>query len=184
MTSPSVTATKPQAAAPAVPLAPSTPAHDVGLLLLRVVLGLTMAAHGTQKLFGWFGGGGISGTGQFFTASGYPAGDAMAVLAGLTETLGGLGLVVGLLTPLAAAALVGTMINALAVHGAGAFFAPEGIEYELLLTAGAAALALTGPGRYAADRFLPVLRDHRLAHGALAVALGVIVAAALLLVRD
>ncbi|MFD3324400.1 DoxX family protein [Streptomyces sp. NPDC058701] len=187
MTSPSVTPTKPQAAAPAVPphtVAPSTPAHDTGLLILRLVLGLTMAAHGAQKLFGWFGGGGISGTGQFFTASGYPAGDAMAVLAGLTETLGGLGLAAGLLTPLAGAALFGTMINAIAVHGAGSFFAPEGIEYELLLTAGAAALALTGPGRYAVDRFLPVLRAHRLAHGALAVALGAVLAAVLLLVRD
>lgn len=187
MTSPSVTPTKPQAAAPAVPppaFAPSSPAHDTGLLLLRLVLGLTMAAHGAQKLFGWFGGGGISGTGQFFTASGYPAGDAMAVLAGLTETLGGLGLAAGLLTPLAGAALVGTMINAIAVHGVGSFFAPEGIEYELLLTAGAAALALTGPGRYAVDRFLPVLRDHRLARGALAVALGAVLAGVLLLVRD
>lgn len=187
MTSPSVTPTKPQAAAPAdtpLALAPSTPAHDTGLLILRLVLGLTMAAHGAQKLFGWFGGGGISGTGQFFTASGYPAGDAMAVLAGLTETLGGLGLAAGLLTPLAGAALFGTMINAIAVHGAGSFFAPEGIEYELLLTAGAAALALTGPGRYAVDRFLPVLRAHRLTHGALAVALGAVLAAVLLLVRD
>ncbi|MFE5859226.1 DoxX family membrane protein [Streptomyces virginiae] len=187
MTSPSVTSTKPQAAAPAVRPALdslSTPGHDTGLLLLRLVLGLTMAAHGAQKLFGWFGGGGISGTGQFFTASGYPAGDAMAVLAGLTETLGGLGLALGLLTPLAGAAIVGTLINAIAVHGADSFFAPKGIEYELLLTAGAAALALTGPGRYAVDRFLPVLRGHRLAHGALAVALGVVLAVVLLLVRD
>ncbi|MFJ3173677.1 DoxX family membrane protein [Streptomyces roseus] len=185
MTSPSVTTTKPQAAAaPAVPLAFSTPAHDAGLLLLRLVLGLTMAGHGTQKLFGWFGGGGLSGTGQFFTASGYPAGDAMAVVAGLTETLGGLGLALGLLTPLAGAAVVGTMINAIAVHGVGAFFAPKGIEYELLLTVAAAAVALTGPGKYAVDRFLPVVRAHRLAHGLLAVALAVVIAGALLLVRN
>ncbi|MFD9333939.1 DoxX family protein [Streptomyces sp. NPDC060028] len=190
MTSPSVTSTKPQAAAPAVSsptataLSLSTPGHDVGLLLLRLVLGLTMASHGSQKLFGWFDGGGISGTGQFFTASGYPAGDAMAVIAGLTETLGGLGLAVGLLTPLAGAAVVGTMINAIAVHGTGAFFAPKGIEYELLLTVGAAALALTGPGRYAADRFLPVLRAHRLAYGALALLLAVVLAGGLLLVRN
>ncbi|MGP3684022.1 DoxX family protein [Streptomyces sp. IBSNAI002] len=189
MTSPSAATAKPQAPAPAVQsstagsFALSTPGHDTGLLLLRLVLGLTMAAHGSQKLFGWFGGGGVSGTGQFFSASGYPAGEAMAVLAGLTETLGGLGLAAGLLTPLAGAAVVGTLVNAIAVHGAGSFFAPEGIEYELLLTAGAAALALTGPGRYAADRFLPVLRDHRLAHGALAVALGVVLGGVLLLVR-
>ncbi|MFC6986381.1 DoxX family protein [Streptomyces cirratus] len=189
MTSASATTTK----APAAPAAPApttagtgTTAHDAGLLLLRIVLGLTMAAHGTQKLFGWFGGGGISGTGRFFTASGYPAGDAMAALAGLTETLGGLGLAAGLLTPLAGAAVVGTMINAIAVHGAGAFFAPKGIEYELLLTVGAAALALTGPGRYAVDRLLPLpaLRTPRQAHGALAVALGVVIGAALLLVRN
>ncbi|MFD0265605.1 DoxX family protein [Streptomyces sp. NPDC127106] len=184
MTSPSVTATKPAAAAPAgAAPALSTPAHDTGLLLLRIVLGLTMAAHGSQKLFGWFGGGGISGTGKFFTASGYPAGEAMAVVAGLTETLGGLGLVVGLLTPLAGAAVVGTMINAIAVHGTGSFFAPKGIEYELLLTVGAAALTLTGPGRYAADRMLPVLRGHRLAHGALALVLGVVLAVVTLLIR-
>ncbi|MBT2407994.1 MULTISPECIES: DoxX family protein [unclassified Streptomyces] len=184
MTSPSVATTKPQATAPVqAALSLSTPGHDTGLLLLRLVLGVTMAAHGSQKLFGWFGGGGIEGTGQFFTASGYPAGDAMAVVAGLTETLGGLGLVLGLLTPLAGAAVVGTMINAIAVHGAGSFFAPKGIEYELLLTVGAAALALTGPGAYAADRFLPVLRGHRLAHGALALALGVALAVVTLLVR-
>lgn len=187
MTSPSATTTKPQATAPAARSAAGTPLStvgtDSGLLLLRLVLGLTMAAHGTQKLFGWFGGGGIDGTGRFFTASGYPAGDAMAVLAGLTETLGGLGLAAGLLTPLAGAALVGTMINAIAVHGVGAFFAPKGIEYELLLVVGAAALALTGPGRYAADRFLPVLRDGRPAHGGLALALGIVLGGALLLVR-
>ncbi|MET9699750.1 DoxX family protein [Streptomyces sp. NPDC006529] len=164
--------------------APAHPYAGSGLLILRLVLGLTMAAHGSQKLFGWFGGGGISGTGKFFTASGYPAGNTMAVVAGLSETLGGLGLAAGLLTPLAAAAIVGTMINAIAVKGTGSFFAPAGIEYELLLTAAAAALALTGPGRFALDRFLPVLRDHRPAFGALAVVLGVVLAGAVLLARS
>ncbi|WP_067540210.1 DoxX family protein [Nocardia crassostreae] len=66
--------------------------YDAGLLVLRLAIGLTLAAHGVQKLFGWFGGGGISGTGKFFTASGYPAGDVMAVIAGLSETFGGLAL--------------------------------------------------------------------------------------------
>lgn len=159
-------------------------AYDIGLLVLRLAVGLIMAAHGAQKLFGWFGGPGLDGTGQFFAGSGYPAGKAMAVVAGLSETLGGLGLVLGLLTPLAGAAVVGTMVNALAVKWGGGFFAPEGVEYELLLTAGAGALALTGPGRYAVDRLLPVLRNHRLAYGVAALVFGVIVAFVMLLVRD
>jgi putative oxidoreductase len=108
----------------------------------------------------------------------------MAVVAGLSETLGGLGIVIGLLTPLAAAAVVGTMINALAVKWSGGFFAPKGVEYELLLTAGAAALGLTGPGRYAVDRLLPALRAHRLVHGVAALVLGVVVAGGVLLVRN
>ncbi|MER7191352.1 DoxX family protein [Streptomyces flaveolus] len=159
-------------------------AYDAGLLIVRVVLGLTVAAHGAQKLFGWFGGGGLEGTGQFFTMSGYPSGETMAVIAGLSETLGGLGLVLGLLTPLAGAAVLGTMINALAVKWGGGFFAPQGVEYELLLTAGAAGLALTGPGRIAADRFLPGLRTHRLVYGAVAVALAVVLAGLVLLIRN
>ncbi|QIK08973.1 DoxX family protein [Streptomyces sp. Je 1-4] len=163
--------------------APSPRGYDAGLLLLRLALGLTMAAHGAQKLFGWFGGPGLDGTGQFFTMSGYPAGRTMAVVAGLTETLGGLGLAAGLLTPLAGAAVVGTMINALAVKWGGGFFAPKGVEYELLLTVGAAALTLTGPGRYAIDRLLPGLRAARPVHGLLALLLGVVMAAGVLLVR-
>ncbi|MFD7919222.1 DoxX family protein [Streptomyces sp. NPDC059740] len=168
----------------AAPPAPASTAHDVGLALLRVVLGLTVAAHGTQKLFGWFGGGGLEGTGKFFSSAGYPAGKAMAAVAGLTETLGGLGLVVGLLTPLAAAAVLGTMLNATAVKWTGAFFAPQGVEYELLLTLGAASLALTGPGRFALDSLLPVLRSHRLLRGVGAIVLALVVAVVVLLVRN
>ncbi|WP_078607443.1 DoxX family membrane protein [Streptomyces flavidovirens] len=162
---------------------PSLHGYDAGLLVLRLALGLTMAVHGAQKLFGWFGGGGIEGTGKFFTASGYPAGEAMAVVAGLTETLGGLGLALGLLTPLAGAAVVGTMVNVLAVKWGGGFLAPEGVEYEVLLTAAATALTLAGPGRYAVDRFLPGLRTHRLAYGVTAVVTGVVAAAVILLIR-
>ncbi|MFE6869338.1 DoxX family protein [Kitasatospora sp. NPDC057692] len=160
-------------------------AYDAGLLLLRVALGLTMAAHGSQKLFGWFGGGGLDGTSAFFGSKGYPAPKALAVVAGLTETGGGLALVVGLLAPLAAAAILGTMLNALAVTWSGNFFAMKGgSEYELLLIAAAAALALTGPGRYAVDRYLPVVREHRLTYGAAAVVLGLVTAGAVLLVRS
>lgn len=149
------------------------------------MVGLTVAGHGVQKLFGWFGGGGIDGTGAFFSSSGYPAGDAMAVVAGLTETLGGLGLALGLLAPLAAAAVAGTMVNALAVAWSGSFFvAAGGVEYEVLLVAVSAALALTGPGRYALDRFVPVVRSHRLQYGAAALGLAAVLAAATLLARS
>ncbi|MFF5567862.1 DoxX family membrane protein [Streptomyces sp. NPDC012623] len=190
MSTPTRTDATPPTTGPTRPDGPDAPhaatpqAYDIGLLLLRVVLGLTMAAHGSQKLFGWFGGGGIDGTGAFFTMSGYPSGKALAVVAGLSETLGGLGLAIGLLTPLAGAAVVGTMVNAIAVKGTGHFFAPAGIEYEVLLTAGAAALALTGPGRIAVDRFLPWVRAHRLAYGAAAVLLGLVVAGVTLLLRS
>ncbi|MFJ8931511.1 DoxX family protein [Streptomyces sp. NPDC102364] len=172
------------ALAPAGSGVSSPHAHDVGLLVLRLALGLTVAAHGTQKLFGWFGGGGIEGTGQFFAMSGYPSGKAMAVIAGLTETLGGLGLIFGLLTPLAGAAVLGTMINALAVKWGGGFFAPDGVEYELLLAVSAAGLALTGPGRLSVDRYLPGLRAHRLVYGVVAVALAVVLAGLVLLIRN
>ncbi|MGK5449709.1 DoxX family protein [Streptomyces radiopugnans] len=164
--------------------ASSPTAHDAGLLLLRLALGLTMAAHGAQKLFGWFGGGGVEGTGQFFASLGYPSPEATAVVAGLTETAGGLALALGLLTPLAGAAVLGTMVNAVAVKWGGGFFAPQGVEYELLLAAGAASLTLSGPGRWAVDRALPVLRSHRLSHGAAAVVLAVVVAGATLLARS
>ncbi|MEU6578630.1 DoxX family protein [Streptomyces sp. NPDC046805] len=159
-------------------------AYDVGLLILRIALGLILAVHGTQKLFGWFGsGGGLDSTAQFFTMSGYPAARVMAVIAGLTETLGGLGLVLGLLTPLAGAAALGTMINAVAVTSAGGFFAPNGVEYPLVLAAGAGALALTGPGRLAVDRFLPVLRAHRLAYGVAALVIAAVMSALVLTAR-
>ncbi|MBU7599805.1 DoxX family protein [Streptomyces sp. P38-E01] len=165
--------------------APSAPdAHDVGLLVLRVCLGIVMAAHGAQKLFGWFGGGGLEGTEMFFESVGYPMAGAMALLTAVIETFGGLALIVGLLTPLAAAAAFGTMLNAISVKWGGGFFLPDGLEYEITLAALAAGIALTGPGRLAIDRGLPVLRDHRLSHGAAAVALGALVAGLVLLIRN
>jgi putative oxidoreductase len=172
------------APAPHTETATPTQTYDFGLLILRLAVGLTMAAHGAQKLFGWFNGGGLDGTGKFFEMSGYPASKAMAAVAGLSETLGGLALAIGLLTPLAAAALVGTLLNAIAVKWGGGFFAPKGIEYELILTLAAGSLAHTGPGRYAADRFIPAVRTHRLSYGIAAVVLALVVAGAVLLVRN
>ncbi|MFI9200842.1 DoxX family protein [Streptomyces sp. NPDC053048] len=156
---------------------------SLGLLLLRLMVGIIMVGHGTQKLFGWFGGPGLETTGKFFSEAGYPRGKAMALIAGLSETLGGLGLILGFLTPLAAAAILGTMVNALGVTW-GEFFLPKGVEFTLLVALCATALALTGPGAYAVDRYLPVLRTHRLAYGVAAIALAVVVGAVFLLIKD
>ncbi|MBT2386017.1 DoxX family protein [Streptomyces sp. ISL-11] len=169
---------------PAPAQAAPPPGFSLGILLLRLMLGIIMVGHGTQKLFGWFGGPGIDATAKGFDGAGYPAPRTMAVIAGLSESLGGAGLILGLLTPLAAAAVLGTMINALDVTWDGGFFLPKGVEFTLLVALAATALAFTGPGRYAADRYLPVLRAHRLSHGVAAVALALVAGAIVLLLRD
>ena len=100
---------------------------SVGLLILRLVVGLGLAAHGAQKLFGWFGGYGIAGTGQFLEGLGFRPGRLHAVQAGLAELIGGLLLAAGFLTPLGAAALVAVMlVAAVSVHFKGGYFAQSG----------------------------------------------------------
>ncbi|MDX2591474.1 MULTISPECIES: DoxX family protein [Streptomyces] len=133
----------------------SVTAADCGLLLLRLTFGLLMAAHGAQKLFGLFGGHGLAATSKGFAALGYRPGKLFAVVGGLSEFLGGLGLAVGLLTPLAAAALIGVMINAMVtVTGAhGLWDTDGGVEYSVCITVVALAVAAIGPGRLAVDRF-------------------------------
>jgi len=122
-----------------------------GILLLRVVVGLAFVGHGTQKLFGWFGGYGPQGTGGFFASRGYRAGVAMAVLAGLAEAGGGTLLALGFLTPLAGALLATVMINAIgSVTFKRAFML--GSELEIAYLTVAVALAATGPGRFSVDR--------------------------------
>ncbi|MGW2425412.1 DoxX family protein [Streptomyces sp. NPDC001709] len=130
-------------------------AGDWGLLLLRLTFGLFMAGHGSQKLFGLFGGPGLTATGKGFADLGYRPGKLFAVVGGLSEFLGGLGLAVGLFTPLAAAALIGVMINAMAtVTGAhGLWEAKGGVEYSVGIAVVALAVAAIGPGRLALDRF-------------------------------
>src|SRR4051794_41845706 len=90
---------------------------DTGVLLLRVVIGLFFVGHGAQKLFGWFDGHGLEGTGGFFDSLGYRPGKVFAAIAGASELAGGALLFLGLFTPLAAAAIIGVMLNAAAsVH--------------------------------------------------------------------
>lgn len=134
---------------------------SIGLLLLRLVVGLAFVAHGSQKLFGWFGGHGLAGTSQFFTMLGFPAGKRHAFMAGLAEAGGGLLLVLGLLTPLGTLAIVSAMLVAIiTVHLPKGFFASNG-GYELPLVMGTAAVALafSGPGAYSLDAVLGIERS-------------------------
>lgn len=129
----------------------------LGLLILRVVVGLTLAAHGSQKLFGAFGGGGIKGTAAFFEQHlRFKPGKTYATMAGATEFGAGLALVLGLFTPLASAAVIGAMVVAgVSAHKDNGFFITRGgYEYTLILATAAATLAFVGPGRLSIDRAL------------------------------
>ncbi|WP_428911060.1 DoxX family protein [Niallia sp. Krafla_26] len=129
---------------------------SIGLLIIRLVIGLLFVAHGAQKLFGWFGGYGVKGTGGWFESIGIKPGVTMALIAGLTELIGGILFVLGLLTPLAGIMIAGTMVVAIAkVHGSnGLWSTSNGYEYNLTLLAVAIGIALIGPGQYALDAFL------------------------------
>jgi len=129
---------------------------EVGLLLIRVVVGLLLAGHGAQKLFGWFGGHGVEGTGGFFETLGIRPGRANATLAGLAEFGGGLLLVLGLFTPLAAAAIGATMLVAIltAHRGKGPWSTNGGWELPATFAAVAIGFAFHGPGEWALDNAL------------------------------
>jgi putative oxidoreductase len=131
---------------------------DAGLaaLVLRVPVGIILAAHGAQKLFAWFGGYGLEGTGQWMASIGLEPGFLMALLAGSAEFFGGLALVLGLLTRPAAVVAAFTMLVAIfSVHFShGLFLSNNGYEYALSLFAITAALAIQGGGRLALDNLL------------------------------
>ena len=128
---------------------------EIGLLILRLVVGLTVAAHGVQKLFGWFGGYSLAGTGGFFEKLGFRPGKVHAFLAGAGEAGGGLLLALGLLTPLGATAVIVVMLVAsVSVHSKAFFASNGGFEYTLALAAAALALAFTGPGNLSLDAAL------------------------------
>lgn len=128
----------------------------VGLLILRLIVGLTMAVHGAQKLFGWFGGYGLAGTGGFLEKLGFVPGKRYALFAGLAEFLGGLLLAIGLLTPLAATLIISVMFVAVAtVHVKNGFFnSAQGYEYNVTLAAVALSVAIIGPGPLSLDAAL------------------------------
>jgi len=125
---------------------------SIALFVVRFVVGGLFVGHGTQKLFGWFGGHGLEGTGRFFEQIGYTPGRPMAYLAGLTEACGGALLMMGFLTPLACAALVGMMVGTLPVHvPKGLWNTNGGYELPLVYTTCAATIAYAGPGRASID---------------------------------
>lgn len=126
---------------------------EYGLLLLRLVLGLTFAAHGSQKLLGAFGGLGLRGAAEYLGGLGYRAPLAMAFLAGALEVASGIALACGLLTPVAALTIAVLMLNAIGAElwRRGFFVRFGGIEYALLIWTVAVALSATGPGRLSLD---------------------------------
>ncbi len=130
--------------------------NGAAALALRIPVGIIFAAHGAQKLFGWFGGYGLEGTGQFFGSIGLNPGYLMALLAGAVEFFGGLALIVGLLVRPAAAALAFAMLIAIfAVHFSKGFFLDKGgYEYALALFAASLSLLFSGAGRWSVDRAL------------------------------
>lgn len=132
------------------------PMFDLAVLIARLVVGLLMAAHGAQKLFGWFGGYGLRGTGEFFVRLGFQPGRLFATAAALGEFGSGLLITLGLLGPVGPAILLAVMlVAAISVHWQNGLFATaNGIELPLLYGTGAVGLALSGPGRYALDTVL------------------------------
>lgn len=129
---------------------------DAGILIIRVIIGLLFAAHGTQKLFGWFGGYGLKGTGGWLESIGMKPGVLMALMAGGGELVGGLLFASGLWLPVGAALIVLTMLVAIAkVHGPnGLWVTQNGYEYNLVLIVIAVGIALIGGGEYALDSVL------------------------------
>lgn len=125
-----------------------------GLTVLRIVAGLTFAAHGAQKLFGWFGGYGLEGVGQWMESIGLAPGYLMALMAGSAEFFGGLALILGLLVRPAAAMLAVTMLVAIVtVHLANGFFmSNNGYEFALALLAISLALVIEGAGKLSLDK--------------------------------
>ncbi len=129
---------------------------DTGILIIRLFFGLAIASHGAQKLFGWFGGYGLKGTGGFFESLGFRPGAAFAAAAGLSEMGGGLLIALGLFTPVGAVAVLSAMMVAMvSVHLKNGFFASNnGVELPSLFAVASLGLVFTGGGAFSLDRLL------------------------------
>src|SRR5438093_13109418 len=122
---------------------------SAALLIARLVVGLSISAHGAQKLFGWFGGYGLAGTGGFFEQLGFRPGRLFAAAAALGESVGGALVALGLLGPVGPAlVLLVTLVATIVVHLKNGFFVTKhGVQLPMLYAMGALVLAFTGPGR-------------------------------------
>ena len=131
---------------------------NLALLVLRLVFGLTVAAHGAQKLFGWFGGPGITGFSSWLQSLGIKPVKQWALVASLAEFAGGLLVALGLVTPIAALAVCGSMLVAsLVVHTSKGFFVQNGgYEFPLAILAAMVAISIAGPGVFSLDQLLRV----------------------------
>ncbi|GAA1693619.1 hypothetical protein MMUR_61630 [Mycolicibacterium murale] len=130
---------------------------DEALLILRLTVGTVMVFHGTEKLFGWWGGEGLGAAADFFARQGYRPPALMAAVAGVAETAAGTLLMVGLATPLACLLLISTLVNVAALHVRnGLSRRANGCEYELVLLAGTLAVLLGGSGRWSLDSLLGI----------------------------
>jgi putative oxidoreductase len=162
--------------APSIGSAENTVALSAGLLVARLAFGLTLSAHGAQKLFGWFGGYGLQATSAFLAQLGFRPPRLFATVAALTEVVGGLLMAVGLLGPVGSALMLSIMIvAAVTVHwGKGFFATTNGIELPLLYGAVALVLAFTGPGIFSLDALLGLEELWSPALAAVVLVLGVI----------
>jgi putative oxidoreductase len=130
---------------------------SIGVLLLRLAIGIPMAGHGAQKLLGWFGGYGLTTTGGFMAQMGFHPGRAFAAIAAVTEIVSGFLVALGFLGPIGPALMISVMIvAAVTVHWRQGLFAPKGIEIPLLYAAAAIGVALTGYGEFSLDALLGI----------------------------
>jgi putative oxidoreductase len=145
---------------------------DGGLLLLRLAIFVIIGFHGTQKLFGWWDGGGLDKAQAFFASQGFRPPRLMAAVAGVTETVGSVLIGSGILTVLSVAMLTGVLTNITAIHlRNGLDRTKHGFEFELIILAGAVAVGLCGPGDWSLDHALGVPGRPWL--GMVAIALGI-----------
>jgi putative oxidoreductase len=158
---------------------------SIGLLFARVVIGLLMAGHGAQKLFGWFGGYGLKTTGEFFVQLGFQQGRFFASAASLGEIVSGLLIAVGLLGPVGPALMIAVMIvAAISVHWKNGIFATtNGIELPLLYATAGVGFALSGFGQYSLDAMLGLSHNFTPTIAWAAIGVGVVGGVANLLLR-